>query len=156
MFERASKKLGLERALLSSRQFTDMDEFEAAKNAENKMDAKEVELLLRHGAYSIMLEDDAENVKQFCEQDIESLLDQRSHVRVMETQATESWLNKKKQSTERASKSLFTGDSSIEHADIDVNDPDFWKKVLPDLVIKICAIRHVLYDAVVLFYCDMK
>lgn len=31
-------------------------------------------------------------------------------------------------------KSLFTGESAQEFADIDVNDPDFWKKVLPDLV----------------------
>ena len=29
---------------------------------------------------------------------------------------------------------MFTGESSLEHAEIDVNDPDFWKKVLPDLV----------------------
>ena len=29
---------------------------------------------------------------------------------------------------------MFTGESSMEHAEIDVNDPDFWKKVLPDLV----------------------
>ncbi len=132
MFERASKKLGLERALLNSRQFNDMDESELAKT-DSKMDAKEVELLLRHGAYSALLDDDAEAVRQFCEQDIESLLDQRSHVRVLESQASESWLNKKKAS-ERASKSLFTGESSMEHAEIDVNDPDFWKKVLPDLV----------------------
>ena len=32
------------------------------------------------------------------------------------------------------SKSMFTGESAMEHAEIDVNDPDFWKKVLPDLV----------------------
>jgi hypothetical protein len=44
----------------------------------------------------------------------------------------ESWLNKKKKVKTR--KSLFTGASSAEHADIDVNDPDFWRKVLPDLV----------------------
>ena len=36
------------------------------------------------------------------------------------------------------SKSMFTGDSAMEHADIDVDDPDFWKKVLPDLV-KYCV-----------------
>eukprot|EP00607_Mallomonas_marina_P004510 CAMPEP_0182440386 /NCGR_PEP_ID=MMETSP1167-20130531/87034_1 /TAXON_ID=2988 /ORGANISM="Mallomonas Sp, Strain CCMP3275" /LENGTH=160 /DNA_ID=CAMNT_0024634331 /DNA_START=663 /DNA_END=1143 /DNA_ORIENTATION=- len=29
---------------------------------------------------------------------------------------------------------MFTGESAMEHAEVDVNDPDFWKKVLPDLV----------------------
>ena len=70
-------------------------------------------------------------------------------------QPTESWLNKRK-STNKTKyaflfsfplfsnpylsaptlnrKSLFTGDLAKEHAEIDVNDPDFWKKVLPDLV----------------------
>jgi hypothetical protein len=33
-------------------------------------------------------------------------------------------------------KSMFTGELAMEHAEIDVNDPDFWKKVLPDLVRK--------------------
>jgi hypothetical protein len=41
---------------------------------------------------------------------------------------TESWLNKRKKA--KATKSMFTGESSMEHADIDVNDPDFWKKVI--------------------------
>jgi hypothetical protein len=29
---------------------------------------------------------------------------------------------------------MFTGEMAMEHAQIDVNDPDFWSKVLPDLV----------------------
>jgi len=32
------------------------------------MDSKELEQLLRQGAYAVLLEDDAEVVKQFCEQ----------------------------------------------------------------------------------------
>jgi hypothetical protein len=32
---------------------------------------------------------------------------------------------------------MFTGESAAKHAEIDVNDPDFWKKVLPDLVLEI-------------------
>ena len=65
MFDRASKKLGLEQALLGSRQFTDLEE-DSKGNA--KLDAKELEALLRQGAYAVLLEDDAEIVKQFCEQ----------------------------------------------------------------------------------------
>lgn len=130
MFDRASRKLGLEQALLGSRQF---EGEEGGDDQGQKMDAKEMETLLRQGAYAVLLEDDAEAVKEFCEQDIDSILDQRSHVRVVEGQQTESWLNKKRKGS-RANKSMFTGDTAMEHAEIDVNDPDFWKKVLPDLV----------------------
>ena len=95
-----------------------------------KIDAKEMEQLLREGASSVLLEDDAELIREFCEQDIDKLLEQRAHVLVTEggTQ-TESWLNKRKKN--KTKKSAFTGESSMEYADIDVNDPDFWKKVNP-------------------------
>lgn len=135
MFDRASRKLGLEQALLGSRQFEGEEagnELDQQKDSQ-KMDAKEMEVLLRQGAYAVLLDDDADAVKEFCEQDIDSILDQRSHVRVLEGKQTESWLNKKKKSS-RTNKSMFTGDTAMEHAEIDVNDPDFWKKVLPDLV----------------------
>jgi hypothetical protein len=97
-----------------------------------------MEQLLREGAYAVLLEDDTDAVKEFYEQDIDKILEQRSHVIVTESggaqnKGTESWLNKRKK-TGRTSKSMFTGDSAKEHAEIDVNDPDFWKKVLPDLV----------------------
>ena len=94
-----------------------------------KIDAKEMEQLLREGAYSVLLEDDADLIREFCEQDIDKLLEQRAHVLVTEGGAqTESWLNKRKKN--KTKKSAFTGESSMEYADIDVNDPDFWKKVL--------------------------
>ncbi|CAE7663537.1 Chd6, partial [Symbiodinium microadriaticum] len=129
MFERASRKLGLEQALLGTRQF----DADGNEDAPSKVDAKEMEALLRQGAYAVLLDDDAEAVREFCEQDIESLLDTRAHVRVVEGAQTDSWLNKKKKLS-YTNKSLFTGDTSMETAQIDVNDPDFWKKVLPDLV----------------------
>lgn len=136
MFDRASRKLGLEAALLGSRQF-EGEEGEGggagAAEGEGKMDAKEMEALLRQGAYAVLLEDDEGAVNEFCEQDIDSLLDQRAHVRVVEGQQTESWLNKRKKNS-LTKKSMFTGATAMEHAEIDVNDPDFWRKVLPDLV----------------------
>lgn len=96
MFERASKKLGLEQAILGTRQFTDQDYEENQKNA-MKLDAKEMEQLLREGAYAMMLDDD-EEVKQFFAQDIDKILESRSHLIVTEgAPQTESWLNKKKQ-----------------------------------------------------------
>jgi len=104
-----------------------------------QVDAKEMEQLLREGAYAVLLEDDTDMVKEFYEQDIDKILEQRSHVIVTDAgsggpnKGTESWLNKRKKSG-HTSKSMFTGESAKEHAEIDVNDPDFWKKVLPDLV----------------------
>lgn len=130
MFERASKKLGLEQAILGSRQFGDVVEEDAAK----KMDAKEMEMLLKQGAYAIFTDDaESENrIKEFCEQDIDSILDQRARVRIVDGAVDED--GNAVVSKNRITKSLFTGGSSMEHAEIDVNDPNFWKKVLPDLV----------------------
>lgn len=140
MFERASKKLGLEQAVLGTRNFNEIEWDEAAAANPNgapkniNMDAKEMEKLLREGAYSLLIEDDGEQMKQFYEQDIEQILEQRTHVLVESNpQQTESWLNKRKK-TGRTNKRMFTGESAKEHAEIDVDDPDFWKKVLPDLV----------------------
>ncbi|CAN0121606.1 unnamed protein product, partial [Ectocarpus fasciculatus] len=130
MFERASRKLGLEQAILGSRQFGDLAEEDSAK----KMDAKEMEMLLKQGAYALF-NDDAESenrIKEFCEQDIDSILDQRSRVRVVEGGVDED--GNPVVSRNKVTKSLFTGGGAIEHAEIDVNDPNFWKKVLPDLV----------------------
>ena len=130
MFDRASRKLGLEQAILGSVKF---DNNEKSDDAHAKMDAKEMEQLLREGAYSLMLDDDDDDMQEFREQDIDNILQKRAHVLITEGgQKTESWLNKKKKSKTR--KSRFTGGSSTEHGDIDVNDPDFWKKVMPDLV----------------------
>lgn len=148
MFERASKKLGLEQALLGTRNFNDAEMDENAKGSA-KMDAKEMEQLLREGAYAVLLEDDADVIKEFYEQDIDKILEQRAHVLVSEAGAnqTESWLNKRKKSG-RTNKSAFTGESSKEHAEIDVNDPDFWKKVLPDLVTPDLMLERLKDDSI--------
>ena len=131
MFDRASKKLGLEQAVLGSRQF-DADEYEENQKSTAKMDAKELEQLLREGAYAVLMEDSNEELKTFYEQDIDSILDQRTHViREDRSTAGSSIFNKQKH---RARKSVFTGESATQFAEVDVNDPDFWKKVLPDLV----------------------
>jgi superfamily II DNA or RNA helicase len=67
MFERASKKLGLEQAVLGSRQFNDQDIEDNNKN-NAKMDAKEMEQLLREGAYAVLLEESEEESKAFYNQ----------------------------------------------------------------------------------------
>ena len=131
MFDRASRKLGLEQAVLGTRTFADHEGGE--EKDDKKVDAKEMEQLLKEGAYAVLLDDEEAqaDMKEFYEQDIDKILASRSHVLISESgQKTESWLNKKKS---RARKTTFVG-ANAEHADLDVNDPDFWKKVLPDLV----------------------
>ena len=133
MFDRASKKLGLEQAVLGTRDFKDID-LDKSEKDNKKVDAAEMEALLREGAYAVLMDDNEEDIKEFCEEDIDQILTKRSHVFISEGgQQTESWLNKRKKGG-RTKKSVFTGDTSTKHQDIDVNDPDFWKKVLPDLV----------------------
>jgi len=133
MFDRASRKLGLEQAVLGTRTFADHEGGPDEKD-DKKVDAREMELLLKEGAYAVLLdnEEHQQDMKEFYEQDIDKILASRAHVHISEGgQKTESWLNKKKKS--RARKTTFVGEGH-EHADLDVNDPDFWKKVLPDLV----------------------
>ena len=139
MFDKASKKLGLEQAIMGSRAFNEEME-DSQKNTANKFDAKEMEQLLREGAYAVFKEDNADAIKEFFEQDIDTLLGQRAHViradavdgTTGEGEAIDGTNNPRK--LPRAKKSFFTGESAQEFADIDVNDPNFWKKVLPDLV----------------------
>ncbi|KAJ1392125.1 hypothetical protein B484DRAFT_459445 [Ochromonadaceae sp. CCMP2298] len=56
----------------------------------------------------------------------------------------------------RVSKSAFTGASAKDHAEIDVDDPDFWKKLLPDLVtpdilLQVHYIKDVFFVYLVFF-----
>lgn len=63
MFDRASRKLGLEQAVLGTRNFQEMEGDEGDPTTtpaqKAKMDAKEMEQLLREGAYAVLLEDDS-------------------------------------------------------------------------------------------------
>lgn len=119
MFDRASKKLGLEQAVLGT--------FDAAEDS-GKPTAKEMEQLLKKGAYALLEDDNDEITKSFCADDIESILAKRTRTRVVEGTKTASWLNKKGMVT----KSKFTSDSKS--ASLDMDDPNFWEKVMPNFV----------------------
>mmetsp|Transcript_17697 Transcript_17697/g.40126 ORF Transcript_17697/g.40126 Transcript_17697/m.40126 type:complete len:2003 (-) Transcript_17697:170-6178(-) len=120
MFERASKKLGLEQAVLGTF---------GQDNDEGKLDAKDMELLLKKGAYALQEGDDVE-AREFCEDNIDSILANRTRTRVVEGTKTASWLKNKN----AVKKSKFTGKNSAATANVDVNDPHFWQKVMPDFV----------------------
>lgn len=75
MFERASKKLGMEQALFSKGAFNQTDEDFGAFNlrglTELKQDSKEIENLLKYGAYAFI---DDENDEQVNNKDIDEIL----------------------------------------------------------------------------------
>ena len=120
MFKIASKKLGLDQAVLAG--------FEGGKDGGLSKD--EVELLLRKGAYEILLEDEkgAEAASNaFQEQDIDTILKHNAHVFVHEGTGTASPAKGGKYS--KAKFAVTTGDKSTKN-EIDIGDPDFWEKML--------------------------
>jgi hypothetical protein len=119
MFERASRKLGLEQAVLGT---FDKDE------DDGKPTAQEMEQLLKKGAYALLGEDNDEITQSFCSDDIESILTNRTRTRIVEGAKTASWLNKQGVVT----KSKFSSDS--QSAALDMDDPAFWEKVMPGFV----------------------
>lgn len=112
MLDRASKKLGLDHALL--------DSVEVSSNP--KMEAKEIDKLLRRGVYDIANDDDTE-IEKFCAEDIDKILADRSH----DLQTNES------RTDENFSKARFDAD----HDGIDVKDKDFWQKMMPKITMKV-------------------
>jgi hypothetical protein len=129
MFDRASKKLGLEQAVLGS--FGQDEE-------DDKPTSKEMEQLLKRGAYALLEDDNDEIVKQFCADDIDSILATRTRTRVVEGAKTASWLNKQGMVV---SKSKFTSDTKS--AGLDMDDPLFWQKVMPDFITPMLMIQQL-------------
>lgn len=120
MFERASRKLGLEQAVLGT--------FEKDKD-DGKPSQKEMEQLLKRGAYALLEDENDEETRQFCADDIDTILAKRSRTRVVEGPKTSSWLNK---SGMTVSKTKFSAEAGSNELDMD--DPLFWQKVMPDFV----------------------
>ena len=94
------------------------------------MGQKEVERLLKQGAYSLLEEDDGAEAQAFCEGDIDDILNERSRVRKIE--AITSWLNKDKKRIHQGS-TTFTSSSADANVDVAVDDPNFWAKVMPGM-----------------------
>ena len=98
-----------------------------------------------------MDDDGDEEMQKFCENDIDTILEERSRVRVVEGAKTAEWLSKGKEAAEkkatanmknqnRLTKSSFTAETSEQHADVAVDDPNFWAKVMPGL--KVSSNHH--------------
>ncbi|KAJ3378317.1 choline dehydrogenase 7, partial [Entophlyctis sp. JEL0112] len=117
MFDKASMKLGLDRAILqrmdaNSAYGVDSNESESSKVS--GMSKAEIEELLKKGAYAAFMDENSGN--DFCEEDIDQILTRRTQViRHDNTQEKSSIF----------SKATFASSEET----VDINDPEFWDKV---------------------------
>lgn len=112
MFDKASMKLGLDKALLQSMNSNLSNDKNA--NVGRQLSKKEIEDLLKRGAYGAVMDDDNAGDK-FCEEDIDSILMRRTQVITMESEKGSTF-----------SKATFAASGNA--ADIGIDDPDFWNK----------------------------
>uniref|UniRef100_A0A7S2RL01 Chromodomain-helicase-DNA-binding protein n=2 Tax=Mucochytrium quahogii TaxID=96639 RepID=A0A7S2RL01_9STRA len=133
MLQRAALKLGLERAVLGS-----VHESSGKRNQDSQqgvggksLSPAELEKMLREGAYHHLQDDDGSAARTFVGADIDDLLKTNARTVVMDRKTEGEGggaLDKLKHNT--VNKSSF----KAEREDgVDVNDPDFWAKVLPDM-----------------------
>ncbi|KAJ2953582.1 hypothetical protein O0L34_g1186 [Tuta absoluta] len=109
MFDKASLKLGLDKAILQS-----MNTTQGKESSIKQLSKKEIEDLLKKGAYGAVMDEDNAGDK-FCEEDIEMILARRTQVIQMESEKGSTF-----------SKASFA--STDQRSDIDIRDPDFWNK----------------------------
>ena len=116
MFERASKKLGLDQAIFLGGNFKSTGASGDDKD-EKKMNKQEMETLLKKGILGFINDDDT-GAKQFEEKDIDDILEKNTRI------AKYSLIN----GTYTFSKSSFVSEKTTEN--VNLEDPDFWEKVL--------------------------
>mmetsp|Transcript_46978 Transcript_46978/g.109578 ORF Transcript_46978/g.109578 Transcript_46978/m.109578 type:complete len:2415 (-) Transcript_46978:291-7535(-) len=126
LFERANQKLGLERAIIGRGGFEGSLDADAEGGGKakgvGKMKGREIEELLKHGAQKLFTDEHDQQIEQFGSDSIESILERASVTRKLDG------LDEGADSTfARASFVANDGDTAV-----DMNDPDFWTKVLGD------------------------
>ena len=114
MFDRASLKLGLDKAVLQSMN-TDQGGRSAMDQRANQLSKTEVENFLKKGAYGALMDDDNAG-DAFCEEDIEHILQRRTQTVTVEAEKAGGSF----------SKASFASNDT--EADISLDDPDFWAK----------------------------
>ncbi|XP_071513861.1 uncharacterized protein [Panulirus ornatus] len=113
MFDKASRKLGLDKAVLQSMN-TEQGKNAAAGGNSLGLSKADIEELLKKGAYGALMDDDGGG-DDFCEEDINQILSRRTTVIQHESEKGSSF-----------SKASFS--ASNNRSDIEIDDPDFWKK----------------------------
>jgi len=114
MFERASKKLGLDQAIFMGGAFQSTKD--DGKN-KDKLNKQEVETLLKKGILGLITDENKES-QQFMEKDIDDILSNNTHI------AKYSMLS----GSYTFQKSTFVSEKTDQ--DLNVDDPNFWNKVL--------------------------
>uniref|UniRef100_A0A8C9TM66 Chromodomain helicase DNA binding protein 8 n=1 Tax=Scleropages formosus TaxID=113540 RepID=A0A8C9TM66_SCLFO len=108
MLDKASLKLGLDRAVLQS--------MSSNKDSSiQQFSKKEIEDLLRKGAYAAIM-DEGDEGSRFCEEDIDQILQRRATTITIESEGKGSTF----------SKASFV--ASENRTDIALDDPEFWQK----------------------------
>lgn len=136
MFHSASLKLGLDRAVLAhQRQNTNPDESSSKRKskAEREEEAKEIDQLLKKGAYDVFNDDDDNEAQRFMDTDIDQLLEQSSRTVTYGETATSS-LSSGLGSFSKASFVASTGDG--EGKDVDLDD-------VSQLSLRYCRDQHL-------------
>ncbi|XP_051990554.1 chromodomain-helicase-DNA-binding protein 8-like isoform X2 [Xyrauchen texanus] len=111
MLDKASLKLGLDRAVLQSMSGNK----ESNVNGIQQFSKKEIEDLLRKGAYAAIMDENDEG-SRFCEEDIDQILQRRATTITIESEGKGSTF----------SKASFV--ASENRTDIALDDPEFWQK----------------------------
>uniref|UniRef100_A0A4W5K3T4 Chromodomain helicase DNA binding protein 9 n=1 Tax=Hucho hucho TaxID=62062 RepID=A0A4W5K3T4_9TELE len=111
MFDRASLKLGLDKAVLQSMSGRE----NSVPGGGQQLSKKEIEDLLRKGAYGALMDDEDEGAK-FCEEDIDQILQRRTKTITIESEGRGSTF----------AKASFV--ASGNRTDISLDDPNFWDK----------------------------
>lgn len=126
MFHSASMKLGLERAVLSAQrdQGDEGDLSEKKPLSQKQAQAKEIDELLKKGAYDVFRDNDDSEAEKFMETDIDQLLEKSSmKVTYGASASSGSGLGS-------FSKASFVTDTGDGEKDVDLDDPDFWAKAV--------------------------
>lgn len=125
MFQKASMKLGLDRAVLKTQSKSGwMDDQQDV--ALSSMDKKEIDLLLKYGAYDLFNEQADKASADFCKEDIEDILERR--VKVVKSGGNDD----AEKGYTPSSFASATFAASAEDSQIDVNDDNFWEQIIPD------------------------
>uniref|UniRef100_A0A671S2U2 Chromodomain-helicase-DNA-binding protein 8-like n=1 Tax=Sinocyclocheilus anshuiensis TaxID=1608454 RepID=A0A671S2U2_9TELE len=111
MLDKASLKLGLDRAVLQSMSGNK----DSSVNGIQQFSKKEIEDLLRKGAYAAIMDENDEG-SRFCEEDIDQILQRRATTITIESEGKGSTF----------SKASFV--ASENRTDIALDDPEFWQK----------------------------
>ena len=131
MFHSASLKLGLERAVLSQNREQAEEELDSngnkvTKKSEREAQAKEIDSLLKKGAYDVFKDEDDTEAEKFMETDIDQLLEHSSKKVTYGDSATSSLGS----GLGSFSKASFVATTDDGEKDVDLDDPDFWSKAV--------------------------